>query len=322
MSTPLIDVIEALPSPLLRSTRTSVPPLREMDTWAATHIQLTERALEQRLSVSPAPPPRLHEAIHYAMFAGGKRLRPLLCHAAGELTGAADDALAASAAAIEMIHVFSLIQDDLPAMDNDTLRHGKPTVHIVYGEAMALLVCDALFSLAFLTIDEAPLSDQCRVALNRELAMASGLHGLVTGQCIDLMSVATHLGMAELEHMDRLKTGALIRAAVRMGALCGSDGPLDPSMARALDDYANTIGVAFQVVDDILDVTSETATLGKTAGKDAQANKPTYVSELGVDAARLLAGQLRLRAQDILEPWGASAVRLQDLACRMIDRIH
>lgn len=322
MSTPLIEVIEALPSPLLRSTRTSVPPLREMDTWAATHIQLTERALEQRLSVSPAPPPRLHEAIHYAMFAGGKRLRPLLCHAAGELTGAADDALAASAAAIEMIHVFSLIQDDLPAMDNDTLRHGKPTVHIVYGEAMALLVCDALFSLAFLTIDEAPLSDQCRVALNRELAMASGLHGLVTGQCIDLMSVATHLGMAELEHMDRLKTGALIRAAVRMGALCGSDGPLDPSMARALDDYANTIGVAFQVVDDILDVTSETATLGKTAGKDAQANKPTYVSELGVDAARLLAGQLRLRAQDILEPWGASAVRLQDLACRMIDRIH
>ena len=305
----------------IESSALSVPLLQ--DDWAKTCIARTETTLDRLLPPCTLSPIRLHEAMRYAVFAGGKRIRPMLCYAAGELTGAADDALAEVAASIEMIHVFSLIQDDLPVMDNDALRHGKPTVHVQYDEATALLVCDALLSLAFLTLSEAPLAGQYRAALTRELALAGGSQGLSGGQFIDLASVGKPLCLSDLESMHRLKTGALIRAAVRMGALCaGGEQPGDTQLYVILDDYAEVIGLAFQVVDDILDVSGNTATLGKTAGKDAAADKPTYVSLLGLDATRQFAEVLRSRAYAALESLGSRADRLRSLADWVVDRVY
>jgi farnesyl diphosphate synthase len=286
--------------------------------------------------------------MRYTTLGGGKRVRPLLVHAAGLLTGATPEALDAAGAAIEMIHVYSLVHDDMPAMDDDSMRRGKPTVHVQYDEATALLVGDALQSQAFITIGDAPVPAARKAALLRELAFASGSLGMAGGQAIDLASVGIALDRPSLEKMHRMKTGALLRAAVRMGALCGEEAPesLDAAssgagrtqghaggtaladavdagtLATALERYAAAVGLAFQVVDDILDVTADSATLGKTAGKDEKDNKPTYVSLLGLDEARRLAKQLQADAHSALAPFGDRAERLAQLADLVVERAN
>ncbi|XDJ36467.1 MAG: farnesyl diphosphate synthase [Burkholderia sp.] len=288
--------------------------------WIRTVLARVEDALGQYLPAETVVPGKLHEAMRYAVMGGGKRVRPLLCHAAGELTRATEAARNAASAALEMIHVYSLVHDDMPCMDDDALRRGKSTVHIQYDEPTALLVGDALQSQAFVALtDAAALTAVQQAALVRELALASGSVGMAGGQAIDLTSVGLMLTREQLETMHRKKTGALLRAAVRMGALAG-ETPSDGTI-RALDVYADAIGLAFQVVDDILDVTIDSATLGKTAGKDAAANKPTYVSIIGIDASRELAEQLRADAHAALQPFGARAQRLAELADLVVNRV-
>lgn len=290
------------------------------DEWMRAVLARVEAALERYLPSPDVAPARLHEAMRYAALGGGKRVRPLLAHAAGELTGARPAALEAASAALEMIHVYSLVHDDMPCMDDDALRRGKPTVHVQYDEATALLVGDALQSQAFVALTDASALDaQARAALVRELALASGSLGMAGGQAIDLASVGLTLSRPQLETMHRMKTGALLRASVRMGALAGT-AP-DADAMRALDAYAAAVGLAFQVVDDILDVTTDSATLGKTAGKDAKDGKPTYVSIIGLDASRALAAQLRRDAHEALGHFGGRAVRLAELADLVVNRV-
>ncbi|MEM5311165.1 farnesyl diphosphate synthase [Paraburkholderia sp. JHI869] len=289
------------------------------DQWTRQVLDRVESALDHYLPAADVLPAPLHDAMRYAVMGGGKRVRPLLCHAAGELTGATPEALDAAACALEMIHVYSLVHDDMPCMDDDDMRRGKPTVHVKYDEPTALLVGDALQSQAFVTLTSDVLSAQRQASLVRELALASGSIGMAGGQAIDLASVGHSLTREQLETMHRLKTGALLRAAVRMGALAG-ETPSAESLA-ALDKYAAAVGLAFQVVDDILDVTADSATLGKTAGKDAKDGKPTYVSIIGLDASRALAQQLRADAHAALEPFGARAQRLAELADLVVNRV-
>lgn len=240
----------------------------------------------------------LHRAMHYAVLDGGKRVRPLLVFATGALTNTAPAALNHAAIAVELIHAYSLVHDDLPCMDNDVLRRGKPTVHVKFGEAMALLAGDALQTLAFEILSQTPLAAPQVVALLRCLSQASGAAGMCGGQAIDLGSVGQALNRPALEQMHRLKTGALLRASVQLGAICAN---LNPAQQAALDNYAAALGLAFQVVDDILDVEADTATLGKTAGKDADNDKPTYVSLMGLPAAKELAESLRQQGHAALE---------------------
>ncbi|MDQ7980763.1 polyprenyl synthetase family protein [Paraburkholderia sp. SARCC-3016] len=288
--------------------------------WMRTVLERVEQALEHYLPSTSTAPARLHEAMRYAVLGGGKRVRPLLCHAAGELTSARAESLEAAAAALEMVHVYSLVHDDMPCMDDDALRRGKPTVHVQYDEAMALLVGDALQSQAFVALTEgAALGPAQQAALTRELALAIGSVGMAGGQAIDLASVGHKLTREQLETMHRMKTGALLRASVRMGALAGETP--DANTLRALDAYAAAVGLAFQVVDDILDATSDSATLGKTAGKDAKDGKPTYVSIIGLDASRALAAQLRSDAHAALAPFGTRAQRLAELADLVVNRV-
>ncbi|WP_028229818.1 polyprenyl synthetase family protein [Paraburkholderia mimosarum] len=293
------------------------------DQWTRQVLDRVESALDHYLPAADVLPASLHDAMRYAVMGGGKRVRPLLCHAAGELTNARPEALDAAACALEMIHVYSLVHDDMPCMDDDDMRRGKPTVHVKYDEPTALLVGDALQSQAFVTLtsDVPGLSDSAsrQASLVRELALASGSVGMAGGQAIDLASVGHSLTREQLETMHRLKTGALLRASVRMGALAG-ETPSAESLA-ALDKYAAAVGLAFQVVDDILDVTADSATLGKTAGKDAKDGKPTYVSIIGLDASRALAQQLRADAHAALEPFGARAQRLAELADLVVNRV-
>jgi farnesyl diphosphate synthase len=291
------------------------------DQWMRACLDRVETALGAYLPEAAVTPTKLHEAMRYAVLGGGKRVRPLLCHAAGELTGASAPAVEAASAALEMIHVYSLVHDDMPAMDDDALRRGKPTVHVQYDEATALLVGDALQSQAFIALTSTDaLSPAQQAALTRELALASGSLGMAGGQAIDLESVGHKLSRPELETMHRKKTGALLRASVRMGALCGH-AP-DATAMSALDAYAAAVGLAFQVVDDILDVTADSATLGKTAGKDAKDDKPTYVSIIGLDASRELAAQLGREAHGALESFGPRAQRLAELADLVVNRVH
>ncbi|MGN6806511.1 MAG: polyprenyl synthetase family protein [Trinickia sp.] len=290
------------------------------DEWMRAVLARVEAALERYLPGPDVAPARLHEAMRYAALGGGKRVRPLLAHAAGELTLARPAALEAASAALEMIHVYSLVHDDMPCMDDDALRRGKPTVHVQYDEATALLVGDALQSQAFVALTDASALDApTQAALVRELALASGSVGMAGGQAIDLDSVGVTLSRPQLETMHRMKTGALLRASVRMGALAGA-AP-DADAMRALDAYAAAVGLAFQVVDDILDVTTDSATLGKTAGKDAKDGKPTYVSIIGLDASRALAAQLRRDAHEALAHFSGRAVRLAELADLVVNRV-
>lgn len=286
--------------------------MSDFATWMRAQGARTEAALDAALPSTDTIPHTLHEAMRYAVLGGGKRVRPLLVHAAGEVAGATPEACDAAACAVEMIHAYSLVHDDMPCMDDDDLRRGRPTVHKAYDEATALLVGDALQTQAFIVLAQTPaLGAEARLKLVAELALASGSVGMCGGQAIDLQNVGQAMTRDALEGMHRMKTGALLRASVRMGALCGS---IDAAGLAALDQYAAAVGLAFQVVDDILDVTADTATLGKTAGKDAANDKPTYVSLLGLDAARELAAQLRTDAHEALAGFGARAGRLAELA--------
>lgn len=273
----------------------------------------TEQALERCLPAPDIAPARLHQAMRYSVLGGGKRVRPLLTFAAGDLAAAETARLERCACAVELIHAYSLVHDDLPCMDDDTLRRGKPTTHVEFDEATALLVGDALQSLAFQVLTDTGLADDASSQLEMIalLARATGSRGMAGGQAIDLAAVGQQLSVQELEFMHIHKTGALIRAAVLLGAHCGRIPPLE---LERLDHFAKCIGLLFQVVDDILDAEADTATLGKTAGKDAANNKPTYVSLLGLARAREMAAELSQQAQHALEPFGARAQRLKELA--------
>ena len=309
---------------MTHATTAAAPAANSMsfEHWLASRGQRTEQALERVLPPASAHPARLHEAMRYAVLGGGKRVRPLLVHAAGEAGGAPAAALDCAACAVELVHAYSLVHDDLPCMDDDVLRRGRPTVHVRYGEALAMLVGDALQALAFEALAAASThgaSAAATTAMVAELARAAGSVGMAGGQAIDLASVGAALGREALEDMHRRKTGALLRASVRMGTLCAPDAGAVAAETRArrmqaLDRYADAVGLAFQVVDDILDVEGDAATLGKTAGKDAQHNKPTYVSALGLDGARRLAGQLREQAHEAISPLGEAAHSLARLA--------
>lgn len=283
--------------------------------WMAARLAAFEVAATAQLPAADRAPQRLHQAMRYAVLDGGKRVRPLLVDAAGEVVGAPEPALRAAALAVEYVHAYSLIHDDLPCMDNDVLRRGKPTVHIAFDEATAMLAGDALQAEAFQAIAEAPIEAGTRAALMAELAAAAGTRGMCGGQAIDLAAVGSSMSRAELEQMHGMKTGALLRAAVRMGALAGA---ADPAVLAPLDRYAHAVGLAFQVVDDVLDVEATSQDLGKTAGKDAQQGKPTYVSMLGLSAARQWAERLREDAHGALDTLPAAAaaraVRLRQLA--------
>lgn len=282
--------------------------------WAAAQQARTEAQLQAVLPAADIAPQRLHAAMRYAALGGGKRVRPLLALAAGEVTAADPVRAVIAGAAVELIHAYSLVHDDLPCMDDDVLRRGKPTCHVEYDEATALLVGDALQSLAFQLLAEYRLADDPAVQLEmvKLLAAASGSRGMAGGQAIDLAATGKTLTLPELEFMHIHKTGAIIRAATLLGARCGT--PLDKKELDRLDHFAKCIGLAFQVVDDVLDIEASTATLGKTAGKDAQHNKPTYVSLIGVAEAKKLAGELRADALASLEVFGARALRLRELA--------
>ena len=294
--------------------------MTDFASWMRAQGARTETALDQALPNADTVPQTLHEAMRYAVLGGGKRVRPLLVHAAGDVTGARAEACDAAACAVEMIHAYSLVHDDMPCMDDDDLRRGRPTVHKAYDEATALLVGDALQTQAFVVLAQAQaVQPEARLKLVAELATASGSVGMAGGQAIDLQNVGKAMSREALEAMHRMKTGALLRASVRMGALCGE---IDAQGLAALDRYAAAVGLAFQVVDDILDVTADTATLGKTAGKDAAHDKPTYVSLMGLEAARALAAELRQTAHDALAGFGARATRLADLADLIVLRTH
>ncbi len=288
------------------------PP--DFQAWMGGVQARMEAALARLLPGAGAVPVRLHEAMRYAVLEGGKRVRPLLCFASGELTGAAPERLEIAGAAVELIHAYSLVHDDMPCMDDDVLRRGKPTVHVEFDQATALLAGDALQSLAFQLLSESRLADSpaAQLGMVKALAAASGSRGMAGGQAIDLASTGKPLCLPELEFMHIHKTGALIRAAVVLGAHCGD--PLEAKAAESLDRYAKCVGLAFQVVDDVLDCDANTATLGKTAGKDAVQGKATYVSAMGLSRAREFAEDLRGQAHTALRSFGVRAARLGQLA--------
>ena len=296
----------------------------ELDQWSNHGLAVVEDALSQW--VSPEAPAGLGEAMRYAVLDGGKRLRPLLVLAAREAVahGTKDDALdeaaLRAACAVELIHAYSLVHDDMPCMDNDVLRRGKPTVHVQFGEACALLTGDALQALAFelLTPDASAIPDGVQARLCRLLANAAGYAGMAGGQAIDLASVGMALDEDQLRQMHRLKTGALLEGSVMMGAACGET---TPQALSGLKRYGQVLGLAFQVVDDILDVIADSAMLGKTAGKDAANDKPTYVSLLGLEEAKSYAQSLLREALDALHSTGLTHTHtLAALASRVVNR--
>jgi len=263
----------------------------------------------------------IYQAMRYSVINGGKRVRPLLVYAACEALGGSPERADAAACAVELIHAYSLVHDDLPAMDDDDLRRGQPTTHKAFDEASAILAGDGLQSLAFEVLADGqrnPLPAEVRLDMLSHLAKAAGPAGMVGGQAIDLGSVGQWLDQGALEIMHRHKTGALIEASVRLGAL--ASGEADSLSLRALQDYAQAVGLAFQVQDDILDVESDTATLGKTQGKDQANHKPTYPALLGLDAAKIYALELRDLALHALRPFGEAAEPLRDLARYIVER--
>ena len=273
----------------------------ELGAWSERHLNTVELALQRWVTTdapadsNPGAPGALVEAMRYAVLDGGKRLRPLLVLASCEALNGNPHAALRAACATELIHAYSLVHDDMPCMDNDILRRGKPTVHVKFGEAQALLAGDALQALAFelLTPEDAAIPADLQAHLCRLLARAAGSAGMAGGQAIDLASVGQKLNEQQLSEMHRLKTGALLQGSVMMGAACGAP---TAAQLRALQDYGAALGLAFQVVDDILDVTADSATLGKTAGKDAAQDKPTYVALLGLERSRAFAQELLSQA--------------------------
>jgi farnesyl diphosphate synthase len=291
--------------------------LSEFDSWMRTEADAVESALQAWVPANA--PAGLGEAMRYGVLDGGKRVRPLLVLAASQAVHGLREAAMRAACAVELIHAYSLIHDDMPCMDNDVLRRGKPTVHVQFGQAQAMLAGDAMQALAFevLTPDEGmPPALQARLC--SLLARSAGHAGMAGGQAIDLASIGQPLGERALRDMHHRKTGALLQASVLMGAACGR---ATPAQWSALADYGDALGLAFQVVDDILDVTQASATLGKTAGKDLDNNKPTYVTILGLDAARRHANELREKAQSALARSGLSdAAWLSLLADKVVER--
>ncbi len=282
-----------------------------------------ERALDARLPAENILPQTLHQAMRYSVLNGGKRTRPLLTYATGQALGLQEDVLDAPACAVEFIHVYSLIHDDLPAMDNDDLRRGKPTCHKAYDEATAILAGDALQALAFEVLANDPgitVDATARLKMITALTRASGSQGMVGGQAIDLGSVGRKLTLPELENMHIHKTGALIRASVNLAALSKPD--LDTCVAKKLDHYAKCIGLSFQVKDDILDIEADTATLGKTQGKDIDNDKPTYPALLGMAGAKQKAQELHEQAIESLTGFGSEADLLRELSLYIIERTH
>lgn len=280
-----------------------------------------ERVLDRWLPPAEKIPQRLHEAMRYAVLGGGKRLRPLLIYATGEALGLPPERLDGPAAAVEIIHAYSLIHDDLPAMDDDELRRGRPTCHIAYDEATAILAGDALQVLAFQILSEdaaMAVNPAARVEMLKSVAVASGSAGMAGGQALDLAAAGRRLDLAELELMHIHKTGALIRASVLLAAQ--SAVGLDAGKLAALDRYAKCIGLAFQIQDDILDVEGETETLGKTAGADSARNKPTYPSILGLERSKQRAAELRDEAVQALAALGEASAPLKWLAEYIISR--
>lgn len=292
----------------------------EFPAWSREVAGRMETVLASLLPAANIAPARLHEAMRYATLGGGKRVRPMLVLAAGQVTGADAARLEIVAAAVETIHAYSLVHDDLPCMDDDVLRRGRPTCHVEFDEAMALLAGDAMQSLAFQLMAENRLADDPAVQLRmiQLFAAACGSRGMAGGQAIDLEAVGKSLTLPELENMHIHKTGALIRASVLLGAHCGRS--LEKAQLDHLDRYAKCVGLAFQVVDDILDEEGSSATLGKTAGKDREAGKPTYTSVLGVADAKRLAGELLAEARQSLGVFDARADRLRELADYIVHR--
>lgn len=294
----------------------------------------TERASHFELCAKKALPPdnrlpwKLHEAMRYAVLDGGKRIRPLLAYAAGELVGAKEEALDHIALALEYIHSYSLVHDDMPCMDNDTLRRGKLTTHKKYGEAMGVLTGDALQAQAFYELTQTKLAGDQIAVLVKVLATAAGSAGMCGGQAVDLLSVHQKLDLDTLTLMHRLKTGAMIRASALMGLYAGEQLP-PPALIGLIIQYADAIGLAFQVIDDILDVTADTAVLGKTAGKDAAEDKPTYVSILGLNQSRIMAQNEINRAlealksiEELSEIYQGKTTRLEEIARYILSRDH
>jgi len=293
----------------------------QFEGWLRTHGQRSELALERLLDAANTNPTRLHEAMRYAAQGGGKRIRPLLVYAAGELGDNASTetpaTLDAAAAAIECIHAYSLVHDDLPCMDDDDLRRGRPTVHKAYDEATALLVGDALQTRAFEILANVQCDANIRLEMISALASASGSRGMAGGQAIDLESVGKKLDLAGLKQMHAMKTGALLSCSVQLGGIAAQ---LHPSQMQHLANYSEALGLAFQIVDDVLDVTADSQTLGKTAGKDAANDKPTYVTLMGLDYAKQAAKDLQETALASLESFGAKAQTLKDLALLVVNR--
>lgn len=289
--------------------------------WLKTHSARTESALDAWLDSDQTMPQRLHEAMRYAAQGGGKRIRPLLVYAAGTLGDGKDSAnpgaLDSAAVAIECIHAYSLVHDDLPCMDNDDLRRGRPTVHKAYNEATALLVGDALQTRAFEVLASAPCDADMRLLMISALAAASGSRGMAGGQAIDLDSVGKKLDLAGLKKMHAMKTGALLSCAVELGGIAAH---LDSTQMTCLKNYSAALGLAFQIIDDVLDATADSQTLGKTAGKDAASDKPTYVTLMGLDYAQKQAKQLQVEAIASLEIFGSKGQALKDLALLVVNR--
>ena len=286
-----------------------------LEQWRAR----VEQALEAALPAAAQSPQRLHQAMRHSVLGGGKRLRPLLVYAAGRCTGADIARLDAPAAAVELVHAYSLVHDDLPAMDDDALRRGQPTTHIAFDEATAILAGDALQALAFELLAHADVDPGIAVGWLRSLSAAAGAAGMCGGQALDIAATGTGQDQAGLERMHGLKTGALIRSAVHMGALAGSD---DAATLDGLDRFAELLGLAFQVRDDILDIEADSATLGKTAGKDQAQDKSTYPALLGLDGARQYLVQLETQMLHCLQAHGDNADALRALARLAVHRRH
>ena len=311
--------------------RVTIPPPNEGCSPLVIELSTSLQALSTRADVALArvlpdpdrPPVDLHRAMRYAVLSGGKRLRPLLVYATGMAFGSAPEPLDGIAAAVEIIHAYSLVHDDLPSMDDDSLRRGHPTCHVMFGEAMAILAGDALQALAFEALADDPLLDvdtATRLDMLRTLSAACGSHGMAGGQAFDLAAVGKQIDAAELERMHVHKTGALIRASVRLGALAA--GCSDAPTLAALELYGHSVGLAFQIRDDLLDIEAGTGQLGKTAGKDAAANKPTYPVVLGVATSRARLAALTSAALVAIEPLGAIAAPLRELAHFIAERAN
>lgn len=302
---------------------TAPADLSALDFLLRQHAERVERALERWLPAAQIQPTRLHQAMRYAVLAGGKRIRPALVYATGQALGVEAGVLDGPAAAVELIHAYSLVHDDLPAMDDDDLRRGRPTCHRAYDEGTAVLVGDALQSLAFYVLarDEGlAVSAERRLAMSETLAMAAGSRGMAGGQALDLEAVGRSLNPAELENMHIHKTGAILRACVRLAALA-SPGAAEVTLER-LDRYAKCIGLAYQVRDDILDVEGTTERTGKVQGADAARQKPTYPAVLGLARSIELAGQLHEQAMESLSALDARADPLRWLSAFIVQRGH